>query len=518
MEQNKYNKDCYKLFFRKELHVILGKRKANWWILFTMFLFTILSISFSKSSLTYLDQKMNDPFINWVNVQNTSNAPINKLIQEVSNTKDDNPISKRFGFQSFEENIYRNLVFVTDNNKLVPFEGRTIQSTSSILERILDKNNLIEGRTLLANPKSLGLIITKDMLSRLGYDKTPLYVDLAFPFDLSKETLVNSLGLKVSSDYFGVPIPVIAVVKQLPGMMSFLCSEYLVQQRDNQDNTFDLTKPEYCKSLEYVSNDNSLLNDSLKALISTLTTRSFDMEETEEKESFIDCKHWTIIFDQVDSIPSNEIGKISSAINSHFAKNSLKRVYTFNTTSQTITIPTDYLSINFLRLDSIKSFAQWANEECFVQIDMTQIDAKNNFNIISRLGNALSYAILAISIAFIVIFLMNLFRSHFEKIKKNIGTFKAFGMSNNWLISVYMLVLSTMILSALTLAFLLSLLIEFITAKIGILNEGAPIFDVLSDITLISISATIIISIVTIFITTKQLLQSTPGDLIYERD
>ncbi|NDP22170.1 MAG: ABC transporter permease [Paludibacter sp.] len=512
------NKESFKLFFKKELKVILGKSKTNWWILFAMFLVTILSISFSKSSLSYLDKKMNDPFINWVNVQNRNDAPISKLIAELSSTGTAQVISKRFGFRNVEENLYRNLNFITSKSKITPFEGRTIKTTSPILNRILGEDNLIEGRNLLMNSKSVRLIVTKDMLIRMGYDDTPLFIDIAYPFVDENTDVVKDLNLQTSNGYFGAPLPVIAVVKQLPGMMSFLCTEYFVQQKDNQDDAFDLTKPEYINSLEFASVDEAFTKKKLNLLLQSLTPKTYQIDQSIEINSFKDYNLLKVNFNMGDSISTHEIGILAKEIEKHFNSSNIYRVFSYNTTNQQITISTDYLSIDFQRLDSIQSFAKWANEECGVKIDMTQIDAKNNFSIISRLGNLLSMVIVAISIAFIVIFLINLFRSHFEKVKKNIGTFKAFGMSNNWLIKVYMMVMSVMILSALFIAFAFSLIVQYTTAFIGILNEGEPIFNVYSNITILSMVATIIFALGAIYYTVSRLLKSTPGDLIYERD
>ncbi len=517
MENNKLNNESFKLFFNKELKVIQGKNKANWLILFVMFLVTILSISFSKSSLTYLEKKMNDPFINWVNVQNRSDAPISKLITELGNPSQYANLSNRFGFQNVEQNIYRNINFISPKNKITPFEGRTIKLSSPILNRILGQENLIEGRNLLTSDKSIGLIVTKDMLTRMGYDETPLYVNLAYPYDSVDNQKVKDLDLITSIDYFGSPIPVIAVVKQLPGMMSFLCTEYFVQQKDNQENTFDLLKPEYTNSLAFAVTDSNL-KSKIESTMQSLTSKTFTIDEKLENNSYIDYTLLSVSFDDNDSISIKEIGQLANAIGKVFNSRELLRVFQYNTSGQEITISTDYLSIDFQRLDSIQSFAKWANEECGVKIDMTQIDAKNNFSIISRLGNSLSIAIVVISIAFIVIFLINLFRSHFEKVKKNIGTFKAFGLGNNSLIRVYMSVLSYMILTALISAFLSTIAFQYVTALIGILNEGEPIIDVLSDITLYSMLATIIIALLAIYYTVGKLLKSTPGDLIYERD
>ena len=62
--------DYFRLFVKREGKVVLGKHYSNLWLLFGVLTATFLAISFSNASMHYLDFKMNDPFINWVDIKN----------------------------------------------------------------------------------------------------------------------------------------------------------------------------------------------------------------------------------------------------------------------------------------------------------------------------------------------------------------------------------------------------------------------------------------------------------------
>ena len=59
----------FKIFLGRELSSILGKGWVNLWILFIVFVVTIGSLSVSRAGLHFLRQKMEDPFIHWVEVK-----------------------------------------------------------------------------------------------------------------------------------------------------------------------------------------------------------------------------------------------------------------------------------------------------------------------------------------------------------------------------------------------------------------------------------------------------------------
>ena len=63
-----FSNDYLRLFIRRESRVVVGNRCVNLWVLTAMLVLTFLAIAFSNASLSYLKQKMDDPFTNWVNL------------------------------------------------------------------------------------------------------------------------------------------------------------------------------------------------------------------------------------------------------------------------------------------------------------------------------------------------------------------------------------------------------------------------------------------------------------------
>ena len=63
-------KEYLKLLAQRESKVVLGKYYSNMWVLAIVFIATFVSIAFSNGSMIYLSEKMNDPFTNWVSIEN----------------------------------------------------------------------------------------------------------------------------------------------------------------------------------------------------------------------------------------------------------------------------------------------------------------------------------------------------------------------------------------------------------------------------------------------------------------
>ena len=68
MSKNSISGDYFRLFVRREGKVVLGRHYSNLWLLTGVLALTFLAIAFSNASLSYLSFKMNDPFINWLNI------------------------------------------------------------------------------------------------------------------------------------------------------------------------------------------------------------------------------------------------------------------------------------------------------------------------------------------------------------------------------------------------------------------------------------------------------------------
>ena len=231
-----------KLFTRKEFKSIIGKGWQNFWILFLVFLLTILALEFSRSGLKYLSYKMSDPFINWIEVK--EQGDFQRFMDDVEKQK------SIFSISTVEANNYiLEYVFNSEFRK-VRVEGRTISHDSQLLNKILDSKNAVAVRSREIRQNDYGWIVTKDLMTRLGYDDGtpyPLFINYTFPGDTIN---MKHFGIKNYNEYMVIPIPVIAVVNQLPDLLDFITPAYFMEQNTSGGNPFNISRHEtYYKEL-----------------------------------------------------------------------------------------------------------------------------------------------------------------------------------------------------------------------------------------------------------------------------
>ena len=135
------------------------------------------------------------------------------------------------------------------------------------------------------------------------------------------------------------------------------------------------------------------------------------------------------------------------------------------------------------------------------------------------MANILSWAMIVFSIVCIVMFIINMLQSYFQKVKRNLGTFKAFGMDSNELTNVYVLILLTIVLSAIFMAISLTWVIELILPCLDIMKDGTYNYLALwNSKTVYSIIIVLVATVLTVHIVMSRMLKQTPGDLIYDRN
>jgi hypothetical protein len=174
--------------------------------------------------------------------------------------------------------------------------------------------------------------------------------------------------------------------------------------------------------------------------------------------------------------------------------------------------------VHFEDLDMLRDFEKYVYDEFEVKIEMAQINAKENFNAVSIMGNILSWGIIIFAIVCIILFIVNLLQSYFQKVRRNLGTFKAFGISSAKLISVYLLIMAAIVICALLMSLSFTWMLQGLMHICGILKDG--VYDYLSLWSLKTAVAIIIIissALFTVYAVMTGLLKATPGDLIYDR-
>ncbi len=516
--------DYFKLFVKREGKVVLGKNYSSLWLLCSVLTTTFLAIAFSNASLNYLSYKMNDPFINWVDIKN--NFGENDFIGFEQALREEQN-KERFHFNGYQTDKYWYSLFGTANNNSRNLKCRYFADIQTpLVQAIMDKDNVVSKACIAAeniNNQSYGVIITQDALcSKLGYDidNIPSYINY---FTYCNPD-ASEYGVDILGDGFALaPIPILAVVKRLPTNMDIISTKFLYLQ--NLGWALNMDRIEYHTSFIYFlpnKVDVEKFKTELEGLTAEKCTTSFftlygqDLPMTR----MIPFREGTFIllqFDYPDEVDFVATKEINQTILDKYKEDGVYRIYDY-VESFTTDDQDDYISVHFGNLDMISSFQEFAKENFKIDIEMSQINAKENFNEVSIMANILSWTMIVFAIVCIILFIINLLQSYFQKVKRNLGTFKAFGISNMELISVYVLIMVATILVAITISLGASYLIEIILPLLGIVKDAS--FGYLSlwnGKTLVSVLIIIAASVATVYMVMSKLLKATPGDLIYDR-
>lgn len=516
--------DYFRLFVKREGKVVLGRNYSNLWLLTAVLTATFLAIAFSNASLNYLSYKMDDPFINWVDIKNEYGEG-DFIGLEYALDSDEN--REYYHYSSFQaDQAYSYMFFLKDKDAYQYFKCRFFQDLNTpLVEAILSKDNVVRNWRVSdlssVSEKTIGVIITEEMMKKLGYDSAPSFIDFQ-----SYSPGADAYGFHLVEEEFArVPVPVLAVVKNLPGNVDFVSTvNFHIQVNNDYTYPFNLGhSSRYIENLNYfipAGTDMEKFRARLADIAANYTDAAVEIDEYSfyipEIVPFTEGDFITLNCYE-DYLSHDEWQKINDELLEDFMNKGIYRVYAYEF-SEVSKSQKAFISVYFDDLDMIREFEQYVRSEFSVKIEMTQINAKENFNAVSLMGNTLSWVIIIFAIVCIILFIVNLLQSYFSKVKRNLGTFKAFGISNHDLISVYVLIMAGIILSAIVMSVSVSWLVQGLLHIFGILKDG--VFDYLSlwsVKTVCSICVIIASSVYTVYAVMHKLLKSTPGDLIYDR-
>ena len=523
-------KEHQRLLMRRESRSVLGRRAVNLWMLVAVLTATFLSIAFSAGSMAYLDEKMNDPFTFWLNVYRES-PEVN--LREVAEGLEQDTVKNRFLYDDVQTEIATSLdIFGERKGKWGLFRIQHYEDMSSdLIAKVLDKDNvLLAGDETLAiapdsiSPRSLGIIMTMDAMKKLGYtvDNIPPFVDCRVPAHQA-----DTLGFATFDNFVAAPLPLLAVVRRLPMNKDILASKYLyIQHIDDYDpEPFNLSKENHARRLYfYVPAGVADFDEGALRCIPDSLSRGALVTPTEESvgerlRSWKPGSIKTVYYDGTPPIAT--VNAIEKSILDKFAPVGVCRVYNYNESMKQLgqeQDPDNGLSIHFTRLDSIRSFETYMKDTWNLQIEMTQVNSKENFNAVSTMANILTLALLLFSIVSIVIFIIDMMQSYFQKVRRNLGTFKAFGISTSSLISVYVTIIAGIVIAALAIALAATWTAELSLLAMGLTKDGGAPHLILWNVrTLLAVVIILVCTVCSVLIVMRRLLRQTPGDLIYDR-
>jgi hypothetical protein len=517
----------FKKFFKPEFKSIAGKNNLNLVLLIMIILLSLLTIGFGEGAKIYLAEKMNSPFVSFINVTIPPSlmSDVNvddkedKFADKYKEVYGEDSISfydyfgvKKPYFVYHEIRKFSNPL----NNKSVSANIVMGLENDPILDYIIEKDKQKKGLKFKADnvnfdPLGWGCVVTEDFLlskNKLGYRNTN--VSYLFYTRL------------IDGRYENISIPIQGIVSSLPDNRDMIIGEKLYRSLDDPNFYIELLNDSNSHYLQYFTDDNSVMeyfenynNDDI----------FFKNKTSDVKVNLHDNS--SIFYTDVSSIED----KIK--IKKNIPNENYIQTYIFYRVSYEgidLSELKERIIFEFVdkgKLGKIEEFNEFlkkfTKEKVNLEIDMSIIESKKNFDLFNRLAKLLSYALIFFSIFTIVIYITNLIVSHISKNKKNLGTLKAFGLSNNHIITIYSTISIILISVAFTLSYLIlekligNLFVGYMANYMGITDVAE--FKYISYPIYILVLIFIILPSASIFIKLRSSLHSnTPGDLIYGRE
>ncbi len=519
------------IFLRREYNSVKGKKNGILIMLAAILFFSLFSVVLGKAGLDYLTIKMNDPFIKWFNIP-VSNSNFRGDYAEIKKFFDTNAESGKYSI-SQSTGSYRSLW------RFFPKKGggttaAFVQSFDfwgdrDLLQNICNNENLIRSYADLENltPEQLqdGVIISSNLHKDLG---------------CTLEELGTRKIMIQNGDY--LPLTVLAVVRSLPYKSHVFAENRLVftlNQYGSSDASGSISARQDQLSL-YILAKNAETESRLSNQISKILKEDsgLDYENLLIKDTDLPLisQNKQFVFTGLSKEINLEIArKINSAI--------AEEIFAYNpalVVEHSLMVPHqnmqygdpkadgykasnmfDILSFKMDDLSQIPDFQDVALDKFEMEFDLSQVEAKQNFGVVSFLSIFLILSLVIFAGFAILIYLFNLMKNHLEKISVNLGTLLAFGLPKGFLYQGYLKILFKLIITATILAIaVLFLLIIGLRAIQPTLNlpEFLTYMRVLQNAWIWAVAiAFFAISYLLFKKLLKSFLSCPPGDLIYNR-
>lgn len=537
------SKSFHSLFFKRESAALAGKGFMNLIILSAIMVFTFVAIGFANGSLHYLETKLNSAFVNWLTINIPMTLGTSKLAG-IQKDLDDVNLKTRFQYSNVSVSKISNFE-VRDSlyhrNSYVRIRTFDFNRDSLLLhEFVLDKKRIAAGDPNGFNSdKDMALIVTTQLLRELGYPEDADYIISAIPVFEGDLEGKDSLQKKERMVEKLIAIPIRTIVTELPDKARIACTEYFW-------NVWLLTSP-----FDPALQTNNLLiflktDSNTASKIKTEIDTFFELNQ-KEYDAFSPAiyepqKHYQSFGDGFDiqvnfftPLPTEEsmdslFKKISNLKSVRQLKNPIQHIYDYSKINDRFyDLPHDFLSVYFSKLYKVREFSKYLSDaynpkeqDDLIEVDMSKVADKENFLFLSTITYIVAYLIIIFGSISVSLFIFNLLKMHLNKVKMNIGTFKAIGLGNDESRNIYFSIIFMFVISSLILGFLIAMCIGFLIN--GILTLDASVeqgvvsyFNMLSWNTAVAIAIFITSSMIVSWITINRMLSKSPGDLIYNR-
>ncbi len=500
----KSNLQFKKVFIEGERQQIRGRNFINMKILVGIMVLTFLAIGSSNIAIRDLDHRMNDPFVNLFSIE----VPYSRqyVVEELKADFADEKKRNEYGFQSISNYVEFPISFLKMNveegdDHDIWVKGRSIDLNSPVLDALLNENNLIAGERY-NDPTEPGIIVSNQLYEDLGYKDYVPYIYMTFDDEV-------------------IPLPVKAVVKDLPESNGFLCLPYFFFQR-TENGAMPFKNIDQNTRLVLYHPDRKEENNCLQFLEKFLSEfKEFENYELEifretNRETFLEGISYTIKFFGFEPANARVYDPIVDELKKATDQWNFIRIYKLDYSQVSFfELPTDRLAINFRSLEQVRAFRDELYNKYQIEMDLARVLDKENFQAFNLLAQAISYALIIFSILGICFYLYNMLKSHLDKISRNLGTFLAFGLEPKTLYVLYRQLLFSFLNRSVAIATGISFLLVTLISAFS--NRGVDLLLLLEFKTLLSLVALYSVFYIIYRMTIYRLLEKTPGDLVYER-
>ncbi len=418
-----YSRNFQKLFLKgKYRDLSIGSRNSVMMMITLIIVF--LSIGIGRGGLIELNKKMSSPFVRYLDItlSKTNIERISPIIDslETKATREDFHIESAKSYFRFTKNIWSE-----PNHDYTAVWFRTIELDDPLLKEITDEKNLICGKGFDIE-QTIGLIVCEDYIKKHCQSDRPDFIYIRH--HKPEET---------------IPIPVVAIVKHLPGKVKVMSTRYFYDQYMNNGlnpaNTHELivfSELDYerawgiKKKLERFFRDRTDQYDHLGPQI---------MEPVKYIESWRKGHQVRVSFRKDEDVDYLSIRGIYNEIIRlpELESDNLMLMYDYTPLHYYTPRKDENISIFLENTNSVKDLRNYMTSKFDIDVDMASIEVLDNYNYVTRLTTVLAFAVIIISIIGITLFVANILMEHLSNNRVFIGIFTALGISDETMQSLY---------------------------------------------------------------------------------
>ena len=514
------------LFYQREGKALRGKGNRNLWFLTGILFISFLGFGFAIGMQGFLQNKLDDPLINWVKVD----VPVSKDEDKVSLKIDD--LQKLYDekgdslpFDIVQGYAYQTVYIWNHNqNKFFPTQARSLQE-GPLMDLITSEENNYKGRPAFDMQEDYGLIVSRQLLKDFGYEEEGL------------EFLVIDGGTDSVFNDFKINIPVMGVSDHLPEGSSVAFSEFawkaFYSRPLDPTNPFHKADETFSHLRMYVAmgDDEKLeLREILEDYFEqeVYNPENYPLARTPGKEFSIlleprlNYLEMEAVFEKLKADEVFAPYKDRAYLLMQFDDREVERNQFIVYEGISFHL-TDLERIEELEAIIYKEFNRFdaenhIKEKSHIRLDWEKIEEKKSYQLLSRMVMIVSVILLGLSVLSIVIYLLDILNSHFRKIQMNLGTIMAFGLAEQQALKIYGVIIFKFVGVAGAVGTMagygIATVLLFLLLP-NLVSHFEPLWLLLAFPPILILFG---LSIAVSYLTLKKYLKKFPGDLIYLRD